>query len=257
MQCPSRPLIFFFPVILSINTVDYSKIADIPSRSMQEIRSSLVSNIITLRGGFSRKANTRRPPVNRQKDPKTKLRILKKMKVKLSKIKLRQSKLEEYESKWFKSNNSSTTEQPKQLNGTSSSSRSKKQRHLDAVNASSECAQPKQGIESIFKELNSSGLCRSEELDNRVKAFISQLKKSGKRSLVVSALARHVPFRQAPPIQSIRMVFACSPLRTPGSRNSSAARARPAGASATRAPSSPSSSSTPSATPAPLAPPRP
>ena len=46
------------------------------------------------------------------------------------------------------------------------------------------------GPDAILREMNRTGLCRSEELDSRVEAFIIKLKRGGKRAALVSALVK-------------------------------------------------------------------
>jgi hypothetical protein len=141
--------------------------------------------ILSIRGGYSRQRFAKPPSL--PKSQKEKIRIVNKMKVKLSRIKSRNSILERYEQKWLNVTNGESNVHPKgHLIG-------KHAQNPTFTNWTSErntTATASRGIESILKNLNSSGLCRTDELDHRVHAFIIRLKKAGKRDLVSTILTR-------------------------------------------------------------------
>ena len=138
------------------------------------------ANVLSLRGGFT----SRRTKPRAITDPREKSRIIKRMKAKLTRIKSRHSRLEDYEKKWLlteSEHNQSISIKSNQTNGRNG---------LQALTTTGNFSVKPRGVESILKELNSTGLCRTEELDMRVQAFMARLKKSGKRPLLAAALAR-------------------------------------------------------------------
>ena len=183
------PFIFLFPVILSINYVNFMSEGIIISRAPSPNFGSAVSiifpkQVLVLRGGFAPRTFKSRP--RRRLDLKAKSRIIKRMKVKLSQINSRKSKLAEYEKRYL-SDNISTVEGRSVDPDAQGANNASFAHNASAVSGS---VTTKRGIESILKELNQTGLCRIEELDAKVHAFIARLKKSGRRTLVLSALAR-------------------------------------------------------------------
>ncbi len=179
MWIQSNSLILFFPIILSFNEVDFDTTSTSNVPVAQKI-SFTVSNhlsVLNLRGGFT----SRRTKARAVTDPREKSRIIKRMKAKLTRIKSRHSRLEDYEKKWIlteSEHNQSISNQTSCGNGS------------HTFGAMGNFSVKPRGVESILKELNSTGLCRTEELDMRVHAFMARLKKSGKRPLLAAALAR-------------------------------------------------------------------
>jgi hypothetical protein len=177
MWIQSKSLILFFPIILSINKVDFESSSGVfvTQRNYFPILTHI--GVMNLRGGFT----SRRTKAKAIIDPREKSRIIKRMKAKLTRIKTRHSRLEDYEKKWILPESEQNQTISNQTNGRNGSHASRTFGNFSV--------KPK-GVESILKELNSTGLCRTEELDMRVHAFMARLKKSGKRPLLSAALAR-------------------------------------------------------------------
>eukprot|EP00960_Hanusia_phi_P039839 754083-Hanusia_phi.AAC.3 len=147
--------------------------------------------VLRERGGRARphRLSARTPQTSRPL-PKSSSALKSSFQNKLNLINFRSTKLKEYKEKWGQSEDIA---KPDMVERNMNFSRAKEHEKASDVSAD-RLLNPDQ----ILKRLNNSGLCLYEELDSKVKTYIIQLKKAGKRITLMNALKEFEEFLQKP-----------------------------------------------------------